>query len=360
VKVPLVHDQPSGTSCPLNDVAVSPSGVIYVSTNSQIERVASHEKLAWVAGANAAMIDEPTKLTPSTIVMNPESIAFDGRGDLDIWSDGPKVVYQLSPSGKITNLGAEYATQLTTAPDGNVLIGTHGGEIDLVKPQGTGVEPYRNVDPEKIAGLNWGHSGFQENGIAVTPSGVIYVDNAQGNGYGRASVLVRIATDGKAEVVPIRTPLDRTLPKIEALGFPASLYPAPRRSATSTFAACPNSAGLEPFTPAAIKDAKAIAVDYKSSQYASDLSVTDQSWWAGAFAAFEGADLGIHSVTDEKPTDASAAAKAISSACGESLVRDSIAVSIGRSGYSDATGVQYLLDRDGHPLVYYAVIANNY
>jgi hypothetical protein len=292
--------------------------------------------------------------------MSPESIAFDGRGDLDIWSLEPRVVYQLSPSGKITNLGAAYATQLTTAPDGDVLAGTHGGEIDLVKPQGTEVEPYRDVVPEKIAGLNWGHSGFQENGIAVTPSGVIYVDNAQGNGYGRASVLVRIATDGKAEVVPIRTPLDRTLPKIDALGFPASLYPPPRKSSTSTFASCPNSAGLEPFTSGAITEARAIASKYQSSQYASDLLVTDRSWWAGAFVAFQGAELGIHSVTAVKPVEESAAAKAISSSCGESLVRDSIAVSIGRSGYSDATGVLYILDRDGHPLVYYTGIANNY
>jgi sugar lactone lactonase YvrE len=359
LKVPLVHDLPSGTSCPMNDIAIAPSGVIYVSTSSDIDRVTPQGKLAWVAGTQGEIIQEPKHLTPSTIVMTPESIAFDGRGDLDIWSDGPKMVYQLSPSGKITNLGAEYATQLTTAPDGNVLAGGHGGEIDLLKPQGTDVEPYRAVNPEKVTGLNWGHSGFQENGITVTPSGAIYVDNAQGNGYGLASVLVRIATNGKAKAVSIRTPLNRTLPTVGAPGFPTSLYPAPRKSATSTFVSCPNSAGLEPFTPGAIAEAKMIASKYQSSQYASDLPVTDRSWWMGAFTSFQGADLGVHSVTAEKPTEMSAAAKAIGSSCGASLVRDSIDVSIGRSGYSDATGVMYLLDRNGHPMVYYAVIANN-
>ncbi len=359
VKVPLVHDQPSGTSCPMNSIALSPSGALYVSTYRDVERVTPIGSLAWVAGVQGTIINESTKLTPTTVVMNPESIAFDGRGDLDIWSDGPKAVYQLSPSGTITNVGVEYATQLTTAPNGDVFAGTHGGEIELIKPGGVHAEPYFNVDPQKVAGLNWGFSGFQEGGIAVTPSGVIYVDNAAGNGYGLASVLVRIATNGRAEVVPIRTPLDRTLPGIKALGFPVSLYPAPRKSATSTLPACPNSAGLQPFTIAAINAAKTIVVHYQSSQFASDLAVTDRSWWAGAFSAFQGADLGIHSVTAEKPTDESAEAKAIASACGESLVRDSVVVSIGRSGYSDATGVVYLLDRDGRPLVYYARIANN-
>lgn len=361
VRVPLNHLQLRGTSCSLNGIAVSPSGAVYVSTNSEIKRVTPRGTLAWVAGTPGAIINEPTNPTPSTIVMSPESIAFDARGDLDISSSEPRVIYQLSPSGKITNLGAAYATQLTTTPEGNVLAGTHAGEIDLVASKETGVEPYRDVVPSKVDGLNWGsHSGFQENGIAVTSSGVIYVDNAQGNGYGKASVIVRIATNGKAEVVPIRTPVSRTLPGIRASGFPASLYPAPSKSATSTFASCPNSAQLEPFTPAAIKDAKAIAANYQSSQYASDLPVMDRSWWAGAFVAFEGADLGVHSVTAEKPAEESAAAKAIGSACGETLVRDSIAVSIGTSIYSNATGVLYLLNRDGHPLVYYAVIANNY
>jgi hypothetical protein len=359
LKVPLVHDLPSGTSCPMNDLAIAPSGAVYVSTSSDIDRVTSHGKLAWVAGTQGEIIHEPRNLTASTVVLETGSIAFNGRGDLDIWNWEPRVVYQLSPSGKITNLGAEYATQLTTAPDGDVLAGGDGGEIDLLKPRGTDVEPYRAVNPEKVTGLNWGRSGFQENGIAVTPSGVIYVDNAQGNGWGRASVLVRIATDGKAQVVPIRTPLDRTLPAVGAPGFPTSLYPAPRTSATSTFASCPNSAGLEPFTRSAITEAKTLASKYQSSQYASDLPVTDRSWWIGAFTSFQGADLGVHSVTAEQPTEMSAAATTIGSACGASLVRDSIAVSIGRSGYSDATGVLYLLDRDGHPLVYYAVIANN-
>jgi hypothetical protein len=359
VSLPLTHLQPSGTSCPLNGVAVSPSGVVYVSTNSDIERVTPRGTLAWVAGTQGAITNEPKNPTASTIVMSPDSIAFDASGDLDIWSWEPRVIYQLSPSGEIKNLGSAYATQLTTTPEGNVLVGTHEGEVDYVATQGNNVKLYRDINPEKVQGLNWGHSGFQENGIAVTRSGVIYVDNAEGNGYGAGSVLARIATDGKAEVVPIRTPLSRTLPAVGAPGFPSSLYPAPRTSAASSFNACPNNAGLEPFTSAAIKKSKAIAAHYQSGQFASDIVVTDRSWWTGAFDAFQGADLGVHWVTNERPAQENTDAKDIVAACGDALVRDSIAVSIRQSGYSGASGTMYLLDRDGHPLVYYAVIANN-
>jgi len=359
VSLPLIHMQPSGTSCQLSGVAISPSGVVYVSTNSDIKRVTSRGTLAWVAGKRGTVVTEPKHPTASTVVMSPGSIAFDAHGDLDIWSWAPRVMYQLSPSGKVTNLGWAYATQLTETPRGNVLAGTHFGEIESIAAQGTSVEPYRNVDPQKVDGLNWGHVGFQENGIAVTRSGVIYVDNAQGNGYGAGTALVRIAKNGKAELVPIHTPLSRTLPLVGAPGFPTSLYPAPRRSATSTLAACPNNAGIEPFTPTALKQSKVIATNFQSGQYASDIVVTDRSWWVGAFDAFQGADLGVHLETKEMPAEESADANEIGLACGDALVRDSIAVSIRQSGYSGASGTIYLLNRDGHPLVYYAAIANN-
>jgi len=359
VDLPLIHVQPSGTSCQLNGVAVSPSGVVYVSTNSDIERVTPRGTLAWVAGAQGAIDTEPKNLTASTAVLSPGSITFNARGDLDIWNWEPRVIYQLSPTGKITNLGRVYATQLTSTPTGDLLVGTHFGEIDVVASRGTSVKPYRDVNPEKISGLNWRHVGFQENGIAVTGSGVIYVDNASGNGYGAGTALVRIAKDGAAELVPIRTPLSRTLPVVDAPGFPVSLYPIPHRSATSTFTSCPSNAGLEPFTPTALKRAKIIAAHYQSGQYASEIAVTDRSWWVGAFDGLEGGDLGVHWVANERPAEESAKASDISAACGDALVRDSITVSVRQSGYSGAGGTLYLLDRDGHPLVYFAVITSN-
>ncbi|MGC2485829.1 MAG: hypothetical protein WA359_06275 [Acidimicrobiales bacterium] len=356
-RLPLIPLHP-GTGCAFTGLAVSPSGVVYVSTSSDIERVTATGTLVWVAGSSRGSIDEPKNLSASNAVMSPGSIAFNAKGDLDIWSWEPRVVFQLDPSGKVTDLGAEYATQLTTDPDGVVLAGTHSGEIDDVSV-GAGVQPLRQVESKKVAGLNWKSNGFQEDGIAVTPSGEIYVDNAYGNGYGMASVLVRMSTHGKAQVAPIRTPLAQTLPRLGAPGFPTSLYPAPRQSATSTLASCPSDSGLEPFTAAAIARAEKIASHYQSSQYASDLAVTDRSWWLGEFAAYDTPDLGIHSVRLEENAGQTPIGAEISSACGNSLVRDSIVMYIGRSGFSDGAGAIYLLDRGGNPMVYYAKISSN-
>jgi hypothetical protein len=354
--LPLISLHP-GTSCSFTGLAVSPTGVLYVSTNDDIDKLGPSGTLKWIAGSSRASIDEPKNLTASDTVMSPGSIAFNSQGDLDIWSWQPRVIFQLSPTGKVTDLGAEYATQLTTEPDGLVLAGTHSGEIDYVSTE-AGVQPLRQVNPAKVSGLNWGPGGFQENGIAVTPSGEIYVDNAYGNGYGRTSVLVRMSSQSKESVMPIRTPLAETLPPLGSPAFPTSLYPAPRMSATSAFRSCPSDRGLKPFTATAIAQAMKIASHYQSSRYASDLAVTDRSWWLGDFAAYDQPALGVHSVRLEEKAGASATGEKLRTACGELLVRDSIVLYVGRSGFSDGSGPIYFLDRHGKPMVYYAKISD--
>jgi hypothetical protein len=39
-------------------------------------------------------------------------------------------------------------------------------------------------------------------------------------------------------------------------------------------------------------------------------------------------------------------------ACGQELVNDTITVTVGKPAYSNFTGALYLLNRNGHPLVY--------
>ena len=159
--------------------------------------------------------------------------------------------------------------------------------------------------------------------------------------------------------MPIRTPLSQTLPRLGAPGFPTSLYPAPRKSATSAFTSCPSDRGLEPFTAAAIAEARTVASHYQSSQYASDLAVSDRSWWLGEFAAYDQPALGVHSVRLEESAGQTPIGAELSSACGNVLVRDSIVMYVGRSGFSDGSGPIYLLDRGGNPMVYYAKISSN-
>ena len=356
-RIPVVKvlGAPGGTACSADTVAVSPKGQVFVATGSGlIERLASGGRLVWVAGSKGDEAHEPANPTPSTVVFGPDSLAFNHAGYLYIGSDSPKLVYRLAPSGKLTVLlGASYPNALATEPNGSAVVGTHFGVIQQATSTSSRLGLFYNVNPTHVKGINWSTGGFQENGIAVTRNGVTYVDNAQGNGYGEATVLVRISPTKHASVAPIRTSLSASLPKLNAPGFPASLYPRAHKSHGTALPSCPSDTRLMQFAPAAITQAKQIARTYRSSQFAADIAVTDRSWWISDFQAFaNGSDLGRHSVTSEKPASNTPAATSLAQACGPALVDKSVAVSDGPSGYSSFTGTLYFLDRGGHPLVY--------
>lgn len=349
--VPLVTVEPHGTACPVTSVAVSPAGSVYIGTSSEIERLSATGHLVWVAGRQGYEPREPSHLTPSNVVFSPDSLAFNRAGDIDISSFSPKAIYQLTPAHKLTDLGASYATQLTPDPDGDVLAGSHFGGIQAITSGG--VRLLDDVIPERVSGIDWGRDrGFQENGIAVTKTGTMYVDNARGNGYGAGTVLVRISPARRAALVPIRTSLTATLPTVNASGFSASLYPPARASGGPALSSCPSDEGLERFTPRVTVEAKKIARTYQSSRFAADIAVTDRSWWTADFNDYASAALGTHTVTGDTLTSTSPIAADLAQACGSELVHDSIAVSVGTSAYSDFVGTLYFLDRDGHPLVY--------
>lgn len=349
VRFAPVKVYPHGTACPVSDFAVSPTGTIFIASNSEIERVSTSGRLVWVAGGHGTGVYR----TPSHVAFFPGSMVFNSAGDLFVWNSSPKVVFELTRSGKLIQLpGESYATQMIAGPDGTVLAGTHSGWIEEFTS--TKARYLYDVIPQHVTGINWGRDeGFQENGIAITKTGTIYVDNAEGNGYGLATVLVRISPTRHAALVPIRTPLAATLPKPGAPGFPDWLYPAARRSQDRALASCPSGSGLERFTTAAITNARRIAKTYLSSQFASDIAVTDRSWWTNDFNQMaRGRGFGSHTITSEIPTSHSPAALSIKRACGPALVDHSIAITVGQSGYSDFAGTFYFLDRRGHPLVY--------
>ncbi len=351
LRVPRAKVYPHGTACPVSAIAVSPAGDLYLAMDSEIERVSSSGGLVWVAGAHDGSGDY---LTASHVAFLPGALEFNNAGDLYIWNSSPKLIFRLSTAGKLIQLsGVSYATQLTAAPNGTVLAGTHGGVIQELTP--SRVRAFYDVVPQRVAGIHWGRvGGFQEDGIAVTKSGTIYVDNAEGNGYGDGTVLVRIGPDKRAALVPIRTPLAATLPKLAAPGFPASLYPAARVSRGSALRSCSSDGRLERFTPRAIARAKKVAETYLSSQFAADIAVTDRSWWTADFNEYaDGNVSGSHRVTGETPASSTPAAAGLEQACGSRLIRDSIAISVRQApGSADFTATLYFLDRDGHPLVY--------
>jgi len=160
LRVPRINLSPQGTACTLGSIAVSPAGSIYFANNSEIERLTATGRAVWVAGTRGETAHEPVHLTPSNIVFSPDSLAFDRAGDLDIFSFSPRVIYQLTPAGKLTQLGGwTYATQLTPDPNGDVLAGTHFGVVEEVDH--SSVRVFYNVIPQRVAGINWDIRGFR-------------------------------------------------------------------------------------------------------------------------------------------------------------------------------------------------------
>ena len=136
------------------------------------------------SGWRARNAREPTScLTslPRTSPSSPDALAFNDAGDLYIWNFSPKVIFRLTPTGKLTELtGVSYATQLTARSERHDPR-RHTRRRDPRASPPPAFVAFYDVVPKRVAGIHWGRDqGFQENGIAVTKTGTIYVDNAAG------------------------------------------------------------------------------------------------------------------------------------------------------------------------------------
>ena len=49
---------------------------------------------------------------PKGMGFSPSLLAFEGNGDLVVWSNGPRELYRMTPAGALTDLGADYIAGL--------------------------------------------------------------------------------------------------------------------------------------------------------------------------------------------------------------------------------------------------------
>src|SRR5581483_6387609 len=99
---------------------------------------------------------------------------------------------------------------------------------------------------------------------------------------------------------------------------------------------CPSTAGLRPFDAAARKTAISTA-EIVDRSFARGLRLTDPSWWGGYYTdQIDGRyDWGRHRVHSVGPASADPYSSAVVERCGAALVRDSVAIVVGRGVYSD-------------------------
>jgi sugar lactone lactonase YvrE len=343
--------------CGISGVTISALGAIYVADGGAVYRVSASGALVELARNSYPAPTRANSGVPAAVGFSPALLAFQSNGDLDIYSDGPRAIWRLTPKGKLTDVGIEYADGMDTAPDGSVLVAGHGGRIDRV----TASKIVSDIDllSARIAGYGVPgmRGGFQPDGIAVAPDGTVFVDTFSGNGWTDATSVAEIPRGGQPHQIAINTPVLGTLPGTSAPGFAASVYPAPVVASGSDLASCPSPDGLQSFGPAAIVAAKRVAAQFNAytSSFWGDLHSSDRSWWKSVFGEWTGGayDNDTHTVESEGPATADTFAPAVATACGRALVRDSEVVVEGPSSYSFQVTHLFMLDRDGHPLVYF-------
>jgi hypothetical protein len=343
---PVQIDGRAATSVPLNpsSVAVSPSGIVDLASNSSILELQRGGVLSTVV-AGGPPYGNDVDVGGTSEAFDPTVMAFDGVGDLDVFSFSPKELLSVDPAtGEVRSIGSNYANAMAPAPDGSVLVAEHGGAPERVS--GTTVtelplsEPGRGFTTPLVA-----------DGIAEAPDGTVYVDTSSGDGFNDQRALYTVSGTTLTPV-PITTTATGSMPAPGAPGFPAPTFPSSTsvRETDAALSSCPASAGLVPFTPMAEATARQMLGGWNTS-FSYDLHASDRSWWPLLMATYQGGRQSVEAVT---PAAHTLYAPAIAGACGQNLVADSLEIEMGPSEYSHSWEHLYLLDRDGTPLVYFS------
>ena len=339
-------DGQPATSVSLNPsaVAVSPEGILYVASNSAIFEVHPDGLISTVvAGGPPAGVDVDAGGTPTAFY--PSAMAFDGQGDLVVFSFSPKELFSVDPaSGRVTLIGQDYANALAPAPDGSVLVAEHGGPPERVS--GSTITALELTSPPQGPAYP-----LVVDGIAEAADGTVYVDTDTGDGFNDQVDLYAVTGD-TVQPVPVTTPELSSLPAPGAPGFSASVFPlsTPARGTDPALTSCPSPAGVVPFTPAAVASAR-LMLGLWNIDFSYDLHASDRSWWPELIATYAG---GRQTVGPASPAAGALYAPAIAAACGQLLVHDSITVVMEASEYNLSFEHLYLVDRDGSPLVYFS------
>jgi hypothetical protein len=337
------------TRAPLDPsgLALGPTGALYIASGSDI-RVVEPDGIieTLVRGGAPAGVDVSTAGGPMAFF--PESMAVDGQGNLIVFSFSPKLLFEVTPAGQVTELAPDYATALAPAPDGSVLMAEHGTGIEQV--EGSAVSALVSYSRGSVPGLAF---GLAPEGIAEAANGTIYVDTEPGDGFTDQTGLFAM-TDGVTRAVPVTTSLLDTLPAVGAPGFPAATYPATAPAVSRrALSSCPSPAGVVPFDRAAAAQARQLMA-FWNTNLSYDLHASDRAAWPADVVTFTGrGDQGRQSIMSVTRASDDLYAAAVARACGASLVQDSLAIVMGPSVYSSAVEHLFLLDRGGTPLVYF-------
>ena len=190
-------------------LAIGPGGDLYVAAGP-VYRLVSNGQLQWVVGKDARPPKDWAGIYANPAVQidfaNSNRIAFDGRGDLLDAGGGGWGLYERTASGKLRFIenfrGDGSWGSLAPAPDGSVAL-VSGLGLSLFHPSGT----LTSLDvPGVNAALGSTNAGHQNifiggDGIAVAPSGAMYIDTNTGNTFTTVSAILMVNPNGQVAVV---------------------------------------------------------------------------------------------------------------------------------------------------------------
>jgi sugar lactone lactonase YvrE len=347
--LPGRFDQPDG-------LALAPNGDLYVATQRSVVRVRPNgSRAVFVTGQGR--FDQVSVGTRRYGAFGPSYLALDAAGDLYAFSFAAKTIFEFSPSGTPLQAWQDYADGLAAAPDGSVVVAEHGTALQRLR--NGRLTPIFDFQKDTLAGFpraGTSAGSFDPDGVAVAPDGKIYTDTFVGNGWTNQTALAEVTAPGHGRLLTTTSPLARTLPAVGAPGFPARLYPAPLPARAGVDpGGCPSPAGLHRFSARARSEAVTIAERIDVAPLRSGLRRSDRAWWHGLYTdqingQYEQSRHRILSVTAAAADPYSAA---VTRACGETLLEESLAITVGPGVYSDQVSHLYFLDRNGRPLLYW-------
>jgi sugar lactone lactonase YvrE len=185
-------------------VSFGPDGDLYVAADLEVLRLdrsgtltemlgghelRSHQGLPFVRGRAADASADGAN-----------GLAFDSRGDLYVSGENTKTLIRIDAEGGVHVVGTRYG--FYPRDNGGLVETPSGGAIAMDDLSVVGLSPSGTRTLVSQHELTFpGVGAFQVNGIAVAPTGTIYVDTYAGNGFARKSAIAEITPSGRARLL---------------------------------------------------------------------------------------------------------------------------------------------------------------
>ncbi len=287
-----VGDGGLATDTPLDPsgVAVGPTGTLWVSSDNAIREIEPDGIISTRIKAGGPYGVAVTTTNGAQGNFSPGSLALNGQGQLVVFSFDTKELYAVDPDGQVVDLGQNYASALSSAPDGTVLIAEHGPGID--DAAGTHVATFFTPSQMTVPSVA---PPLVADGIAETSDGTVYIDTHVGDGYNVQSGL-DVIEHGNVRFNAISTPpLANTSsrpsvpPASAATTYPATVA---TKSSTVALSRCPSSQGVVPFDGGRESRGSPAMLAYWNTGFSYDLHASDRAWWPGVVAKHSSLTVG--------------------------------------------------------------------